>query len=358
MSGTWDGLPEVRSPAGRPLAELLERGPRRQSLPGFDPLYRDIVDYIVRCTHRIWEEKDVGLCRTHYSSDCIVHTLAGPVVGAEAVTHNTIASLAAVNDRRLIPEDVIWNAHGDDAFHTSHRIFSRATHLGPDPLLGPASGRECGVMTIADCVCRENRIVEEWLARDNASAVLLIGRDPWALAGELAETDQAGDTDRHLWRQAWIARTRTSADAEIPDGHPAAIPLRALTLALREDLFGEAAVALSPACEVRWPTGRHGWGRGFWTGCLIQLRALLERPALRLEHAAARPLPGGEIAASLRWALTGRHVGDGIWGPATGRELLIAGMSHYRLRGGHIVEDATVFDELAILRQVRGGLGA
>jgi hypothetical protein len=29
---------------------------RRQSMRGFDEDYVDIVDYIVRCTHKIWEE--------------------------------------------------------------------------------------------------------------------------------------------------------------------------------------------------------------------------------------------------------------------------------------------------------------
>ena len=28
--------------------------PRSQSLDGFDDIYTDIVDYIVRCTHKIW----------------------------------------------------------------------------------------------------------------------------------------------------------------------------------------------------------------------------------------------------------------------------------------------------------------
>jgi hypothetical protein len=32
-------------------------------------------------------------------------------------------------------------------------------------------------------------------------------------------------------------------------------------------------------------------------------------------------------------------------------------VSHYRIRAGAIVEDATVFDELAVLRQIAGGLG-
>ena len=80
--------------------------------------------------------------------------------------------------------------------------------------------------------------------------------------------------------------------------------------------------------------------------------------AYRLEHIAARPLPGGDVAVALRWSLAGTHKGNGIWGEPSGRELLVMAVSHYRLRGGLIVEDVTVFDELAILRQIAGGFGA
>ena len=110
----WDDLSQVRSPMGRSLAELLEPGPRRQDLPGYEPVYRDFVDYIIRCTHRIWEEKNVGLCRSHYAQDCAIHTLAGPVNGVEAVVQNTITTLAATPDRRLIGEDEIWSDDGDN----------------------------------------------------------------------------------------------------------------------------------------------------------------------------------------------------------------------------------------------------
>jgi len=56
---------EAPSPAGRRIEEILAQRPRRQALEGFEPIYSDIVDYILRCTHRIWEEKNVGLIVTH-----------------------------------------------------------------------------------------------------------------------------------------------------------------------------------------------------------------------------------------------------------------------------------------------------
>ena len=47
--------------------------PRAQSLDGFDEEYTDIVDYIVRCTHRIWDEKNPGLIYTHYADNAVVY---------------------------------------------------------------------------------------------------------------------------------------------------------------------------------------------------------------------------------------------------------------------------------------------
>ncbi len=354
----WDDLPEVISPVGRPVADLLAPGPQRQELPGYDPVYRDFVDYIIRCTHRIWEEKNVGLCRTHYGEDCEVHTLAGPVVGVEAVVQNTITTLGSSPDRKIIGEDVIWSADDDGRLYSSHRIMSRSTHFGDDALLGTATMRSAGVMTIADCACSENRIVEEWLVRDNLRAVWQVGADPLAVVRAQAEADLEGDQRRHEWRTQALARTRNEADCTVPDDHPAAIPAAMLAKAFRGALYGEAAEALSPAVELRWPSNRSGYGRGLWIGCLTQIGAALHDVAWRLEHVAARPLPEGDIAVALRWSLAGRHLGAGIWGPASGRDIYILAVSHYRLRGGLIVEDTTVFDELAILRQVHGGLGA
>jgi SnoaL-like polyketide cyclase len=354
----WDDLPQVLSPVGRPIADVLEEGPPRQDLPGFDPVYRDFVDYIMRCTHRIWEEKNIGLCRTHYGDDCTMHTLAGPAVGAETVVQGTIGALAMSSDRQVIGEDVIWSADDDGRLYSSHRITSQMTHMGDDAMLGAATMRPINVTTIADCACRENRIVEEWLVRDNWRAVAQIGGDPWAVAQMQAAADREGDPARHDWRKVAMKVVHEQADCVIPGGHPAQLPATLLRAALRNDFYGDAAEALSVAAEVRWPSNRHGFGRGYWIGCVTQLRAMLHDPAFRLEHIAARPLPGDDIAVSIRWSMTGAHHGAGLWGPATGRDILIMAVSHYRLRGGLIVEDVTVFDELAVLRQIAGGLGA
>jgi len=354
----WNDHPEVLSPVGRTFANLMAPGPRRQDLPGYEPVYRDFVDYIIRCTHRIWEQKNIGLCRTHYGNDCVMHTLAGPTQGAETVVQNTIGAMAMSSDRRVIAEDVIWSDEADGNLYSSHRICSSSTQLGDDAMLGPASRREAGVMTIADCLCRENKIIEEWLVRDNLRAVWQVGGEPWAVARKQAEADRDGDQSRHQWRNDAIARVRAGQDVAVPDGHPAGLPAAMLVTAFRDDLYGDAANALSPSVELRWPSNRHGFGRGYWIGCMTQLRACLHRVSYTLDHVAARPLPGCDVAVALRWSVAGVHGGAGVWGPPSGRDLLVMAVAHYRIRAGAIVEDFTVFDELAVLRQIAGGLGA
>jgi hypothetical protein len=131
-----------------------------------------------------------------------------------------------------------------------------------------------------------------------------------------------------------------------------------LRAAFADALYGDAAALFSPAAEVRWPSRRHGFGRGFWIGCVTQLCNGLHDRAFRCEHVAARPLPHGDIAVAVRWSLAGTHKGTGHWGGPSGRELWLLAASHYRLRAGKIVEDLTVFDEVSVLRQIAGGLGA
>ncbi|MEM7569769.1 MAG: ester cyclase, partial [Pseudomonadota bacterium] len=151
--------------------ELLSpKGGRRMDLPGFDPEFVDFPDYIIRITDRIWHQRQVELCERYYTDDCEIHTLAGDVIGAKTVTANTRAMMAAFPDRRLEPDNVIWSDDGANGFYSSHLITSLMTNLGASEF-GPATRRKVRVLTIADCLCRNNKIYKEWLVRDTAGLV-------------------------------------------------------------------------------------------------------------------------------------------------------------------------------------------
>ena len=347
---------------GRDIGELLApQGPRRQAIAGFDSDYTDIVDYILRCTHRIWEGKDVGLITSHYAADVVVHTMAGPTCGVDAVIANTARTLAAFPDRLLIGEAVIWSDEGADGFLSSHRITSLAVNHGASEF-GPATGRQVAFTTVADCLCRENRIVEEWLVRDNSGMALGLGADPVAMARGQAIADRIGNDGPAEWRAAAMARVRglplTGFPARclpVADAEPAAFAAAVFDLVLGHRRFAAVRDAWSPAAHWQGPGGRRLFGHGEITGWFIALIASFGDARISIDHVAAQPLPGGSEIA-VRWSLAGTHDGHGLYGPPTGRPVWIMAVSHWRIEGGVIARDVTIFDEIALMRQIEGGL--
>jgi hypothetical protein len=112
------------------------------------------------------------------------------------------------------------------------------------------------VTTIADCKVVANLIVEEWLVRDNATASGSRRRSARSLR---PPRRTGGDQPATLARER--SRHRTRSDVEIEAGHPA-IPLAAmLRSASSSDLMGTRPRAV-PCAETRWPSRRHGFGRG------------------------------------------------------------------------------------------------
>ncbi|MEY4999303.1 MAG: hypothetical protein RIS00_1347, partial [Pseudomonadota bacterium] len=249
-----DAIPNV---GGRDIAQILEpQGPPRQHIPGFDPEYADIVDYILRCTHRIWEQKDVGLIATHYGSDIVVHMMTGPTLGMEGVIAGTARTLSAFPDRTLTGEAVIWSDEGEGSYLSSHRITSSATNLGASEL-GPATGKRITFTTIADCLCKANLIIEEWLVRDYSHMALQLGYHPRAVARLHAEADKAKGQGRADWRQtnmqAILDAPRSNwTDRAIPDAasEPDAFAAAIFDQIIAHRRFGRVREVYSPA--ARW----------------------------------------------------------------------------------------------------------
>lgn len=234
-----------------------------------------------------------------------------PAIGH--VRLSRIGALAMSADRQVLGEDVIWSDDGDRLLLSSHRINARMTHMGSDATIGAATMRGFGVAVIADCLCRENRIVEEWLVRDNGRAVLQLGGDPWTVAQAQAQADREGDQARHAWRAERIAWVRAGADCEVSPDHPAAGPVAMLADAFRADPYGRAVAACSPAVELRWPSMRRGFGRGYLDGFALSAarrRDRRGRHGVRRTRGAASGRRGAgrmSIAAAIDAVVHGRR---------------------------------------------------
>jgi predicted ester cyclase len=342
---------------GRDIAQILApQGRARQHIPGFDPEYADIVDYILRCTHRIWEQKDVGLIATHYGSDIVVHMMTGHAVGMDDVIAGTARTLSAFPDRTLTGEAVIWSDEGDGAYLSSHRITSTATNLGTSDL-GPATGKRITFTTIADCLCKENLIIEEWLVRDYSHMALQLGYQPRAVARIHAAADKAKGA-RADWRKAAMARVHdaprsifTNHPLPNPHAEPHAFANSVFDELISQRRFGRVREAYSPAAHWSGPGGRRLFGWGEITGWFTALIGSFGDAQINIQHIAAV-----DDMIAVRWELAATHDGGALYGAASSEPIYILAVTHWRIAHGIIVDEVTVFDEVALLRQMEGGL--
>lgn len=345
---------------GTPVEALLAPRPRVQELPGFDADYADFVDYIIRCTHRIWEGKHLGLIHTHYTDDCLVHTLGGRTVGAEEVVRGTARTLSAFPDRSLFGDHVIWGPYEGTGLYSSHRITSLMTNAGPSEF-GPATGKRVRVLTIADCAVRENRIYEEWLARDNSHIVRQLGFDLAAVARAQAATPPA--EAHEAWRRAEIDRVLSApavATYAMPDAEadPEAFARAVYACVWDGRMVGAVRDLYAPNARAAAPGGRSLFGHGELAGWVLALLAAFPDARVSVDHLCAVPCPRGGVDIAVRWCLAGTHRGGRLYGPATGKPALILGITHWEVRGGRIRREWTVFDEVALMCQMLAGEGA
>lgn len=130
---------------------------RRQSMRGFEPQYVDSVDYIVRITHRIWEEKDIGYIYDTYRHNSRVMDDAGLQYGRDKVIGDTINTVNAFPDIRLYTDEIIWAGSEELRFFTSHRTVITRTNTGYSRF-GLPTGKRINVWCIANCLAQDNEI--------------------------------------------------------------------------------------------------------------------------------------------------------------------------------------------------------
>lgn len=333
------------------IAEIMSPGPeRRMDLPGFADEFVDFPHYIIRITERIWHDREVELCLDWYADDCTIHTMAGAIQGAQTVVDNTWATLKAFPDRRLDGDNVIWSDEGGGAFYSSHLITSKMTNEGPSEF-GPVTGRKSRVQTIAECLCKENRVVEEWLVRDNLAAVQQLGFDPDRVAREQAQNDVINSfslIDFHADNRAAVG---TGADGAFAN---AAVEIAAS--ALRRSLDGSSLARLREVYDFRvaatYPGDVSLYGADQIQDWIVPLLKAFPDLELSIDHSADIPYLGNSRDVSLRWSATGTHSGAGRYGAPTGAPIYILGVSHFRIMNGRVREQVTIWDDIALRRMI------
>ena len=322
-------------------------------MKGFDPKFKDFPDYIIGITKEIWEDRGIATLHDYYAPDIVVRSPSSVVTGNAGVIAATMATLAEFPDRQLLGEDVIWSGTPEKGMLSSHRILSTATHLG-DGLYGKATNKPLQYRILADCHAIANQINDEWLIRDQGAIVRQMGWQVVDFARDLIareggpercvkplskETDRPGPYEGRGNKNEWGDRL-----AEL------------LTRIMEADMAAIPA-SYDRAAQLAYPghmTG-HGWDPAdrFWMG----LRASFPSAHFEIHHVIGRDDAMMPPRAAVRWSLTGKHDGWGVFGVPTGADVYVLGITHAEFGSLGAAKPAlrrewTLFDETAIWKQI------
>ncbi|MEM7128073.1 MAG: ester cyclase [Chloroflexota bacterium] len=348
---------EIASVPYTDISKLMAPGTqKRQPMTGFDEDYVDIVDYIVRCTHKIWEERGVGLIYTHYGHNIAIHTTDGTVYGRDRVIADSLKTMNAFPDVRLIADDVIWSGNDVDGYHSSHRISWLGRNTGYS-IYGPPTGRRVQRYGVAHCLVNENRVVEEWICRDELALVNQLGYDPHQLAHAMIQKmidsgqtppipDIPGESGR-LRGQMQPEDPPQSVDENDVEG----FVRRAFHEIWNWRLLNKLQEYYVPNYMAFVPPYRKLYGRGDYMAWILARMGAFSDLALTVDHICyLGNMQKGRVAT--RWHIQGTHDGPGWYGEPTGNPTFLMGITHQEIENGLFVREWSCFDEFALLKQI------
>jgi hypothetical protein len=315
--------------------------------------YADPDDFIREVTDLIWVQRDVAFIVDNYEPDSVVHGALGTTVGRQGVIEGSLVRIAQTPQRVGQAEDIVWEARGDDAFLSSHLVLSvDRNQTGINTLIFPFFRSR----TIANCLYRRGRMVEEWVVRDTLAGALQRGVDPDEAARRLAFAGYQGS-----WCNAAPADVLTVGDSgPRPD-----------------DYRAECEMVLEFIEEV-WNHRRLNRVADFMVRDLV-LQTVGDTTVIRPDGYQrdildlVAPFPDAEFAvrdvqtnyaeryAGLRiavlWQMKGTYRGAASFGPLTHQPVDLMGISQFLVQGGRIVREVRVYDQLALCAQINGTRG-
>ncbi|MEO1705012.1 MAG: ester cyclase [Pseudomonadota bacterium] len=326
-----------------------------QALDGFDPEYRNIVDYIVRITYRIWETRarEVEYIGDCYAPDCKVYDDYGLQPSNEKIIADTHHTTGAFPDIILDAEEVIWAGDGESAYHTSHLTRIIGTNDG-ESRYGPATGRKVNVPVIANCVAKGNDIFLEHVLYNTSAMLQQLGIDLWEEADRLAADPPAGwPRSPALWDEL---RSAAAPSAPLSEAEPVSgFDPDAFTRALHDSLWNGDGAALATYAEgfpFEGTTERAHAGVDAHRAYIDEIKACFPDLSLQVDEVYWMGNDTDGWLISTRWSAEGTHSGGTLYRAPTGAPCQIWGITQQRVKGGRVEQEWQLFNELDLMMQI------
>jgi predicted ester cyclase len=310
--------------------------------------WSDPDDFIREVTDLIWVQRDISHIVDNYEPDSIVHGGLGTTVGRDGVIEGSLMRIASTPQHVGQAEDVIWEQRGDDAFLSSHLVFASDEHLVD------GQPRRVRSRTIANCLYRRGRMVEEWVVRDTLAQALQLGHDP---------AEAAKDVKFQGFTGSWTQEPPSDVLA-VGDSGPRP-----------DDFRKECELVLGFIDEV-WNERRLNKVQDYMVRDLF-LHTVGDRTVVRPDgyqkdllglvapfpdaHFSVRDVQTNDNAryAGLRiavlWQMKGTYRGTETYGPSTGQQVDLMGVSQFLVQDGRIVREVRIYDDIALRAQIEAG---
>ncbi len=329
-------------------------GPK-QSMRGFEETYRNIVDYIVRITYKIWEDRDVEYIGNTYSGNSQVYDDYGLQIGCQKIIADTHHTTGAFSDVQLIADEVIWAGDDEIGYHTSHRTLIRGTNDGPSKY-GPATNKTIDVLVIANCVALENEIFLEHVLYNNSSMLQQLGHNLDDIVPKLAASPPPGwPRDATTWNSLRLATNpgQPISVAQPIDGFDVDRFARATNDRLWNGRdYGVLASDYADGFTFAGPTNRKFVGAQPYKALLQSLMTAFPDLEVQVDEVYWMGNGVDGYLTSERWSAEGTHSGPGLYGEPTGKPVQIWGITQHHIVDGKIVAEWLLFNELDLMMQI------
>ena len=320
---------------------------------GFNSKFKDFPDYILGITHEIWEEKQVETLYQYYSKEIPVRSPSSLVIGNKAVIDATHATLAEFPDRQLLGEDVIWSGSPEEGMLSSHRIFSTATHLGTGSF-GKPTGKKLHYRVIADCHAISNQINDEWLVRDFGSIVQQLGYNSADFAlQQIRDEGGINSCSKPFNAEMDIKGPYQGTGNDNEWGDLFADILKSIMKG-KSDIINHC---YDRASKGFYPEGKMAVSfseiESFW----MSFRDSFPSATFKIHHKIGREDPLLPPRAAIRWSISGKHEGKGRYGIPSNADVYVLGISHAEFGPWGLRNEYTLFDDVAIWKQIHLHMG-
>ena len=315
---------------------------------GFSQRWKDFPDYIIGITKEIWEDRGTETLNRYYSKDIPVRSPMGIQRGNQEVIASTMATCHEFPDRELYGEDVIWSGDEKTGYLSSHRLLTTGTHLNAGAF-GKPTGKRFTIRVIADCAAKKDTIYDEWLIRDYGGMVRQFGMKPRAFAKDLIKREGgAKKASKPFTPKSDIEGAYKGTGNDNEWGARYANILTRLMdkeFSLIEQEYDRAVIGEYAGAQTRIS---HGPVTQFW----VALRSAFPNAKFKIHHQIG--LDGDMLSprAAVRWSLDGKHEGIGAFGRPTGANVHVMGMSHAEFGPWGLRREFTLYDEIAIWKQI------